>query len=182
MAKLLAGSQTDNNRFRLKIGYCEGVSAGWRWANVTQLSETEANGYLTLAVVALWSWIYDPAALRHWHRPPNTASTQRTNHRQTPCDSEMDKEEADQLIEKAKLCLRSGRKDRALQLLYEAQNIYPSTRARGKISWRTFCKGNVTIWHEVNRVTCHRLLTAANTLSYFRGLHWWLFLDRRCKN
>lgn len=42
----------------------------------------------------------------------------------------MDKEEADQLIDKAKLCLRSGRKDRALQLLYEAQNIYPSTRAR----------------------------------------------------
>ncbi|KAK1882650.1 DnaJ like subfamily B member 14 [Dissostichus eleginoides] len=34
------------------------------------------------------------------------------------------------LIEKAKLCLRSGRKDRALQLLYEAQNMYPSTRAR----------------------------------------------------
>lgn len=42
----------------------------------------------------------------------------------------MDKEEADRLIEKAKLCLRSGRKDRALQLLHEAQNIYPSTRAR----------------------------------------------------
>ncbi|KAM9729378.1 dnaJ homolog subfamily C member 18 [Menidia menidia] len=42
----------------------------------------------------------------------------------------MDKEEADRLIEKAKLCLRSGRKDRALQLLYEAQNTYPSTRAR----------------------------------------------------
>lgn len=46
----------------------------------------------------------------------------------------LDKEEADRLIEKAKLCLRSGRTDRALQLLYEAQNIYPSTRARGKIS------------------------------------------------
>ncbi|XP_068600554.1 dnaJ homolog subfamily C member 18 [Brachionichthys hirsutus] len=42
----------------------------------------------------------------------------------------MDKEEADRLIEKAKLCLRSGRKDRALQLLYEAQNTCPSTRAR----------------------------------------------------
>ncbi|MEQ2217243.1 hypothetical protein XENOCAPTIV_000653 [Xenoophorus captivus] len=42
----------------------------------------------------------------------------------------MDKEEADRLIETAKLCLRSGRKDRALQLLYEAQKIYPSTRAR----------------------------------------------------
>ncbi|XP_041657061.1 dnaJ homolog subfamily C member 18 [Cheilinus undulatus] len=42
----------------------------------------------------------------------------------------MDKGEADRLIEKAKLCLRSGRKDRALQLLYEAQNIHPSTRAR----------------------------------------------------
>ncbi|KAG8008584.1 DnaJ-like protein subfamily B member 14 [Nibea albiflora] len=42
----------------------------------------------------------------------------------------MDKDEADRLIEKAKLCLRSGWKDRALQLLYEAQNIYPSTRAR----------------------------------------------------
>uniref|UniRef100_A0A8C6SVU3 DnaJ (Hsp40) homolog, subfamily C, member 18 n=1 Tax=Neogobius melanostomus TaxID=47308 RepID=A0A8C6SVU3_9GOBI len=42
----------------------------------------------------------------------------------------MDKEEADRLIEKAKLCLRSGRKERALQLLHEAQSIYPSTRAR----------------------------------------------------
>uniref|UniRef100_A0A3Q2PM61 DnaJ (Hsp40) homolog, subfamily C, member 18 n=1 Tax=Fundulus heteroclitus TaxID=8078 RepID=A0A3Q2PM61_FUNHE len=42
----------------------------------------------------------------------------------------MDKDEADRLIEKAKLCLRSGRKDRALQLLYEAQRTYPSTRAR----------------------------------------------------
>uniref|UniRef100_A0A1A8F090 DnaJ (Hsp40) homolog, subfamily C, member 18 n=1 Tax=Nothobranchius korthausae TaxID=1143690 RepID=A0A1A8F090_9TELE len=42
----------------------------------------------------------------------------------------MDKEEADRLIERAKVCLRSGRKDRALQLLYEAQNVYPSTRAR----------------------------------------------------
>ncbi|KAG7516822.1 hypothetical protein JOB18_041212 [Solea senegalensis] len=42
----------------------------------------------------------------------------------------MDKDEAERLIEKAKLCLRSGRKDRALQLLHEAQNIYPSTRAR----------------------------------------------------
>ncbi|XP_048022100.1 dnaJ homolog subfamily C member 18 isoform X2 [Chanodichthys erythropterus] len=43
---------------------------------------------------------------------------------------EMDKEESDRLIEKAKLCLRSGRKEKALQLLYEAQKIYPSTRAR----------------------------------------------------
>lgn len=42
----------------------------------------------------------------------------------------MDKDEAYRLIQKAKLCLRSGRTDRALQLLYEAQNIYPSTRAR----------------------------------------------------
>lgn len=42
----------------------------------------------------------------------------------------MDKEEADRLIEKAKLCLRSGRKDKALQLLNEAQSIYPSTRTR----------------------------------------------------
>ncbi|XP_013886556.1 dnaJ homolog subfamily C member 18 [Austrofundulus limnaeus] len=42
----------------------------------------------------------------------------------------MDKEEAERLVEKAKLCLRSGRKDRALQLLHEAQNIYPSARAR----------------------------------------------------
>ncbi|KAF7643106.1 hypothetical protein LDENG_00244920, partial [Lucifuga dentata] len=42
----------------------------------------------------------------------------------------MDKEEANRLIEKAKLCLRSGRRERALHLLYEAQNIYPSTRAR----------------------------------------------------
>lgn len=46
----------------------------------------------------------------------------------------MDKDEAYRLIQKAKLCLRSGQTDRALQLLYEAQNIYPSTRARGKIS------------------------------------------------
>ncbi|KAJ8266141.1 hypothetical protein GJAV_G00126380 [Gymnothorax javanicus] len=42
----------------------------------------------------------------------------------------MDKEESDRLIEKAKLCLRSGRREKALQLLYEAQKIYPSTRAR----------------------------------------------------
>lgn len=42
----------------------------------------------------------------------------------------MDREESDRLIEKAKLCLRSGRKEKALQLLYEAQRIYPSTRAR----------------------------------------------------
>lgn len=44
---------------------------------------------------------------------------------------EMDREESDRLIEKAKLCLRSGRKEKALQLLYEAQRIYPSARARG---------------------------------------------------
>lgn len=43
---------------------------------------------------------------------------------------EMDREESDRLIEKAKLCLRSGRKEKALQLLYEAQKIYPSSRAR----------------------------------------------------
>ncbi|KAA0720199.1 DnaJ -like protein subfamily C member 18 [Triplophysa tibetana] len=43
---------------------------------------------------------------------------------------EMDREESDRLIEKAKLCLRSGRKEKALQLLYEAQRIYPSARAR----------------------------------------------------
>lgn len=43
---------------------------------------------------------------------------------------EMDRVESDRLIEKAKLCLRSGRKEKALQLLYEAQKIYPSTRAR----------------------------------------------------
>ncbi|KAM4619716.1 dnaJ homolog subfamily C member 18 [Polymixia lowei] len=42
----------------------------------------------------------------------------------------MDKDESDRLIEKAKLCLRSGRKEKALQLLYEAQTIFPSTRAR----------------------------------------------------
>ncbi|XP_064207878.1 dnaJ homolog subfamily C member 18 [Anguilla rostrata] len=42
----------------------------------------------------------------------------------------MDKEESDRLIEKAKLCLRSGRREKALQLLYEAQKIFPSTRAR----------------------------------------------------
>lgn len=43
-----------------------------------------------------------------------------------------DKEESDRLIEKAKLCLRSGQKEKALQMLYEAQKIYPSTRARGE--------------------------------------------------
>lgn len=43
---------------------------------------------------------------------------------------ETDKEESDRLIEKAKLCLRSGRKEKALQMLYEAQKIYPSARAR----------------------------------------------------
>lgn len=42
----------------------------------------------------------------------------------------MDKEEAEKLIEKAKVCLRIGRRDRALQMLHEAQKIYPSTRAR----------------------------------------------------
>ncbi|XP_036823486.1 dnaJ homolog subfamily B member 14 isoform X3 [Oncorhynchus mykiss] len=42
----------------------------------------------------------------------------------------MDKQESDRLIEKAKLCLRSGRREKALQLLYEAQKIFPSTRAR----------------------------------------------------
>ncbi|XP_034034349.1 dnaJ homolog subfamily C member 18 [Thalassophryne amazonica] len=42
----------------------------------------------------------------------------------------MDKDEANRLVEKAKLCLRSGRTERALQLLYEAQNVYPTTRAR----------------------------------------------------
>uniref|UniRef100_A0A4W5LE10 DnaJ (Hsp40) homolog, subfamily C, member 18 n=1 Tax=Hucho hucho TaxID=62062 RepID=A0A4W5LE10_9TELE len=42
----------------------------------------------------------------------------------------MDKAESDRLIEKAKLCLRSGRREKALQLLYEAQKIFPSTRAR----------------------------------------------------
>ncbi|KAK3555811.1 hypothetical protein QTP86_029060 [Hemibagrus guttatus] len=41
-----------------------------------------------------------------------------------------DKEESDRLIEKAKLCLRSGQKEKALQMLYEALKIYPSTRAR----------------------------------------------------
>ncbi|KAJ8405439.1 hypothetical protein AAFF_G00319120 [Aldrovandia affinis] len=42
----------------------------------------------------------------------------------------MDKEESDRLIEQAKLCLRSGRRDKAIQLLYAAQKVYPSTRAR----------------------------------------------------
>ncbi|CAL1573529.1 unnamed protein product [Knipowitschia caucasica] len=42
----------------------------------------------------------------------------------------MDKEDADRLVEQAKQCLRSGRKERALQLLNEAQSIFPSTRAR----------------------------------------------------
>ncbi|XP_030637790.1 dnaJ homolog subfamily C member 18 [Chanos chanos] len=43
---------------------------------------------------------------------------------------QMDKEESERLIEKAKLYLRTGRKDKALPLLYEAQKIYPSSRAR----------------------------------------------------
>ncbi|MBN3272994.1 DJC18 protein, partial [Polyodon spathula] len=47
--------------------------------------------------------------------------------------SNMEKEESDSLIEKAKLCLRSGRRDKALQLLYEAQKLYPSARARALI-------------------------------------------------
>lgn len=46
----------------------------------------------------------------------------------------MEKEEAERLVEKAKLCLRSGRRDKALQLLYEAQKTYPTTRARGNAS------------------------------------------------
>ncbi|XP_048884101.1 dnaJ homolog subfamily C member 18-like isoform X1 [Brienomyrus brachyistius] len=45
----------------------------------------------------------------------------------------MDKEESDRLIEKAKLCLRSGRRATALHLLYEAQKLCPSTRARALI-------------------------------------------------
>ncbi|KAJ8371645.1 hypothetical protein AAFF_G00303650 [Aldrovandia affinis] len=40
-----------------------------------------------------------------------------------------DEEESDRLIEKAKLCLRSGRRDRALQLLHEAQRTHTSGRA-----------------------------------------------------
>lgn len=56
---------------------------------------------------------------------------------------EMEKEEADRLIDKAKLCLRSGRKDRALHLLYEAQKKYPSTRARGKFSSLMFCSATL---------------------------------------
>lgn len=42
----------------------------------------------------------------------------------------MDKAEADRLVLKAKVCLRLGQNDRALQLLFEAQKIYPSTRTR----------------------------------------------------
>ncbi|XP_061595795.1 dnaJ homolog subfamily C member 18 [Cololabis saira] len=41
----------------------------------------------------------------------------------------MDRAEAERLIEKAKLCLRSGRRERALQLLQAAQELQPSTRA-----------------------------------------------------
>uniref|UniRef100_A0A8C9S7B7 DnaJ (Hsp40) homolog, subfamily C, member 18 n=2 Tax=Scleropages formosus TaxID=113540 RepID=A0A8C9S7B7_SCLFO len=43
---------------------------------------------------------------------------------------EMDREESNRLIEKAKQCLRSGRARDALRLLREAQNVYPSSRAR----------------------------------------------------
>lgn len=50
----------------------------------------------------------------------------------------MEKEEAERLVEKAKVCLRSGRRDRALQLLYEAQKTYPTTRARGNASLLSF--------------------------------------------
>lgn len=58
----------------------------------------------------------------------------------------MDKDEADRMIERAKQCLRAGHKDRALQLLYEAQNIYPSTRARGIITVADahLCNGSPT--------------------------------------
>ncbi|KAG9346690.1 hypothetical protein JZ751_007002 [Albula glossodonta] len=42
----------------------------------------------------------------------------------------MDKKESDRLIEKAKRCLRSGRRDEALQLLYAAQKVCPSTRSK----------------------------------------------------
>lgn len=59
--------------------------------------------------------------------------------RKQACNFDLEKEEAERLIEKAKLCLRSGRKDRALQLLYEAQRRYPSTRARGKFSSLGLC-------------------------------------------
>ncbi|XP_006632018.2 dnaJ homolog subfamily C member 18 [Lepisosteus oculatus] len=45
----------------------------------------------------------------------------------------MEKEESDRLIEKAKQCLRSGKREKALQLLQEAQKVYPSTRARALI-------------------------------------------------
>ncbi|XP_066572513.1 dnaJ homolog subfamily C member 18 [Amia ocellicauda] len=45
----------------------------------------------------------------------------------------MEKEESDRLIEKAKLCLRSGRREKALHLLNEAQKVHPSTRARALI-------------------------------------------------
>ncbi|KAL4659855.1 hypothetical protein GN956_G1042 [Arapaima gigas] len=42
----------------------------------------------------------------------------------------MDREECNRLIEQAKLRLRSGRTREALRLLREAQNVYPSSRAR----------------------------------------------------
>ena len=59
----------------------------------------------------------------------------------------IDKEEADRLIEKAKLCLRSGRKEKALQLLYEAQKVHPSTRARGKISFRPYTLSDLHLFY-----------------------------------
>ncbi|KAL4631374.1 hypothetical protein GN956_G15016 [Arapaima gigas] len=45
----------------------------------------------------------------------------------------MEREQADRLVEQAKACLRAGRRDRALHLLYEAQKLYPSSRARALI-------------------------------------------------
>lgn len=41
----------------------------------------------------------------------------------------MDRDEAERLVEKAKVCLRTGRREKALQLLHQAQDLHPSTRA-----------------------------------------------------
>ncbi|KPP61832.1 dnaJsubfamily C member 18-like, partial [Scleropages formosus] len=46
----------------------------------------------------------------------------------------MQREHADRLVEQAEVCLRSGRRNRALRLLHEAQKLYPSSRAAALIN------------------------------------------------
>ncbi|TKS83017.1 DnaJ -like protein subfamily B member 14 [Collichthys lucidus] len=114
MHELRTRLQSDNNtrRHRVRTGYCEGVCLK---PKITVLSAVSRSWTRSAFAVLLF--------LTHIAQTA-TGPAERT------LDSDMDKDEADRLIEKAKLCLRSGWKDRALQLLYEAQKIHPSTRAR----------------------------------------------------